>query len=226
MAVNAIECSELSRHYQRGGRVVTAVDRVSLRVTEGALLAVTGASGSGKTTLLNLIGGLDSPTGGTLDVYGQQLQQLSERQLSCYRRERVGVVFQAFRLLPERTALENVELPLTIAEVPRNLRRDRATAALTSVGLAQRLHHRPSELSGGEQQLVGIARALAKGPRLLLADEPTGNLDSAASQELMQLLKELQEHRGLTVILVTHDVETVRPFATEVVAMQDGRLNQ
>ena len=214
----------MSRRYHQGGRVVTAVDSLNLTVAAGEMLAVTGSSGSGKTTLLNLLGGLDTPTSGSIEVLGRALAGLSDRELASYRRQDVGIIFQAFRLLADRTALENVELPLTIAEVSRLQRRQRAEAALTAVGLAERMHHRPAELSGGEQQRVGVARALVKGARLVLADEPTGNLDSATSRELMQLLARLRTESELTVVVVSHDLALVEEFTTRVVTLQDGRV--
>jgi ABC-type lipoprotein export system ATPase subunit len=220
----AVRCQSLERHFRLGDRLVAAVDGIDLEVQPGDLLGVTGTSGSGKTTLLNLIGGLDTPTGGTLGVFGTPLHQLDDSGLAKYRREIVGIIFQAFHLIPSRTAVENVELPLMLARVPPSERTRRAQETLARVGLAERTDHRPDELSGGEQQRVAIARALVGEPRLLLADEPTGNLDSRTSLEILDLIAELHRDEGLTVLLVSHDVEAVARIATGVVRLSDGRI--
>jgi putative ABC transport system ATP-binding protein len=183
-----------------------------------------GTSGSGKTTLLNLLGGLDTPTGGTLEIMGHSPGSLDDRALARFRRTVIGIIFQAFHLLPARTAIENVELPLMLGEVPRMRRRELAAAALEDVGLGERIDHLPSELSGGEQQRVAIARALAREPELLLADEPTGNLDSTTSREIMDLIQRLNRNRGLTIVLVSHDQAEVGRIADRVVSLEDGRI--
>ena len=220
----AVQCSNLKRHFTRAGYTVRAVDGITLEVQAGELFGVVGTSGSGKTTLLNLIGGLDTPTAGYLDVMGQSLELLDSRELALYRRSTVGTIFQAFHLLLARTALENVELPLLLQNVAPKERKGLAMDALEQVGLQARADHRPSELSGGEQQRVAIARALAKNPRLLLADEPTGNIDSRTSREILDLLQGLNRDRGLTVILVSHEEEGVGRIADCIVRLEDGRV--
>jgi len=219
-----IRCSDLKRHFFLAGRSVRAVDGVTLEVNKGELLGVVGTSGSGKTTLLNLIGGLDTPTGGNLEVFGTYLESLDERGLALYRRNSVGIIFQAFHLLPARTAVENVELPLMLGDVPQGDRRMAALAALEQVGLGDRHDHRPDELSGGEQQRVAIARALVTRPELLLADEPTGNLDSTTSREILDLIRGIGSDYGLTVLLVSHDEEAVDRVATRRIRLADGRI--
>ncbi|MBP7706287.1 MAG: ABC transporter ATP-binding protein [Candidatus Aminicenantes bacterium] len=214
----------LARTYAVGDVRVAALEDVSLDIGEGRFVAVTGASGSGKSTLLNLLGGLDTPTAGTIEVGGVPVSGMDREALARYRRSVAGMIFQSFNLVPARTALENVELPLVFAGVERAERRRRAAALLEQVGLARRGGHRPAELSGGEQQRVAVARALANGPRLLLADEPTGNLDSATSREIVGLLAGLNRDRGLTVVMVTHEEALVREFADEVVRLRDGRV--
>ena len=214
----------LARTYAVGDVRVAALEDVSLDIGEGRFVAVTGASGSGKSTLLNLLGGLDTPTAGAIEVGGVPVSGMDREALARYRRTVAGMIFQSFNLVPARTALENVELPLVFAGVERAERRRRAAALLEQVGLARRGGHRPAELSGGEQQRVAVARALANGPRLLLADEPTGNLDSATSREIVGLLAGLNRDRGLTVVMVTHEEGLVREFAHEVVRLRDGRL--
>lgn len=191
---------------------------------EGRFFAVTGASGSGKSTLLNLLGGLDRPTSGTIEVQGRRISDLDARELALYRRHAVGMIFQSFNLIPSFTALENVALPLMFAGVPKKDRKSKAGAVLDKIGLSARLVHRPAELSGGEQQRVAIARALINDPQILLADEPTGNLDSRTSREIVGLLAELNRSRGLTVILVTHEEDLARNHADRLVRLQDGQV--
>jgi putative ABC transport system ATP-binding protein len=193
-------------------------------VEEGRFFAVTGASGSGKSTLLNLLGGLDRPTSGTIEVQGRRISDLDARELALYRRHAVGMIFQSFNLIPSFTALENVALPLMFAGVPKKDRKSKAGAVLDKIGLSARLVHRPAELSGGEQQRVAIARALINDPQILLADEPTGNLDSRTSREIVGLLAELNRSRGLTVILVTHEEDLARNHADRLVRLQDGQV--
>ncbi len=200
-----------------------AVDDLDLEVAPGELFAVVGTSGSGKTTLLNLVGGLDTPTAGIIEVMGQELGALDERQLARYRRTVIGFIFQAFHLLPERTASENVELPLMLQNVPAPERQRRAREVLERVGLGGRADHVPSEMSGGEQQRVAIARALIKRPQLLLADEPTGNLDSRTSREILDLVAGLNRDDGLTIMLVSHDEAAVGLIAGRLIRLEDGR---
>jgi putative ABC transport system ATP-binding protein len=218
-----IEASRLSRRYTFGPTAVDALVDVELRIAAGEAVAIVGPSGSGKSTLLNLIGGLDRPTAGTLEVDGRDLAALSSDELARYRRATVGFVFQAFRLLADLTASENVALPLLLAGGARAAAERRAGELLARVGLADRATHRPPQLSAGEQQRVAVARALANGPRLLLADEPTGNLDAAASAALLDLVASLRASEDLTVIVATHDPE-VAARADRVVRLRSGRL--
>jgi ABC-type lipoprotein export system ATPase subunit len=219
-----VQTRSLSKTYVVGGVRVGALEDVTLAVWEGRFVAVIGASGSGKSTLLNLLGGLDTPTAGTIEVDGALISSMDREALARYRRHGAGMIFQSFNLVPSRTALENVELPLIFAEVDRAERKRRAAELLDRVGLAARAGHRPSELSGGEQQRVAVARALANDPRLLLADEPTGNLDSRTSREIVGLLAELNRVRGLTVVMVTHEEGLAREFAHDVIRLRDGRV--
>jgi putative ABC transport system ATP-binding protein len=205
---------------------VRAVDGVTFEVETGEFFGVVGTSGSGKTTLLNLIGGLDTPSSGHLEVMGHRLDSLDSRGLALYRRNTVGIVFQAFHLLPAQSAFGNVELPLLLQNVPPAERKQRVEAALEQVGLDSRLDHLPSELSGGEQQRVAMARALAKQPRLLLADEPTGNLDSRTSKEILELMHRLNREYDLTVVLVSHDETAVRAIAQRMIRLEDGQVVQ
>jgi ABC-type lipoprotein export system ATPase subunit len=220
----AVEIAHLKKHYRMGPTVVRALDGVSLAVRPGEFVGLLGASGSGKSTLLNLIAGLDHPTEGTLRVFDQDLSTLSREALSVHRRTNVGIIFQSFNLVSSMSAAENVALAMMFAGVPRGERDARATALLESVGLGGRERHRPRELSGGEQQRVAIARALANQPRLLLADEPTGNLDSRTSREIMALLADLNASQGKTVILVTHDASLAARYASRTITMMDGAI--
>ncbi len=223
MSCVLIQASQLTRRYQVGKAVVAALSEVDLTVPAGEFTALVGPSGSGKSTLLNLIGGLDHPSSGEIRVNGLSLGAADEPELMRYRRERVGFIFQSFNLLPTLTALENVEAPLMLAEVSRRERRERAQALLESVGLEARTHHKPNELSGGEKQRVAIARALANRPVLLLADEPTGNLDSKTGRAVLDLLCGLLAAQGLTLIMVTHDPE-IAAHAHRIIHLRDGRI--
>jgi putative ABC transport system ATP-binding protein len=214
----------LAKTYLVGDVRVEALAGVTLSVEEGRFVAVTGASGSGKSTLLNLLGGLDSPSAGTIEVGGALVSAMDREALAKYRRFGAGMIFQSFNLIHARTALENVELPLIFAGLDKKERRRRAADLLAQVGLARRAGHRPAELSGGEQQRVAVARALANGPRLLLADEPTGNLDSHTAREIVALLAGLNRDRGLTIVMVSHEEALVREFAHGVVRLRDGRV--
>jgi putative ABC transport system ATP-binding protein len=202
---------------------VAALAGIDLAVPRGEFTALVGPSGSGKSTLLNLIGGLDRPSSGEIRVDGLSLGSATEQQLVCHRRERVGFIFQSFNLLPTFTAVENVEAPMVLAEVPRTERRSRAANLLESVGLAQRTLHKPNELSGGEKQRVAIARALANRPALLLADEPTGNLDSKTGAAVLDLLCRLVRKGGLTLVMVTHDSD-VASRADRIIHLRDGSI--
>jgi putative ABC transport system ATP-binding protein len=206
-----------------GEGYVHALRGVDLSVIRGTFVALVGPSGSGKSTVLNLIGGLDRPTSGKIWVNGTELGASDERALTLHRRKHVGFVFQSFNLLAQLTAKENVAVPLMFSGVAEERRLARAQLLLDRVGLGPRVDHRPSQLSGGEQQRVAIARALVAEPVLLLADEPTGNLDTATGKEIMNLLQSLNQERGLTVLVVTHDSE-VAAFADEVVSLRDGRV--
>jgi putative ABC transport system ATP-binding protein len=215
----------LTRRYLVGKTTVPALSEVDLAIPRGGFTALVGPSGSGKSTLLNLIGSLDRPSSGEIRVNGLSLGAASEQELVRYRRERVGFIFQSFNLLPMFSAVENVESPLVLAEVAGNERRSRAAALLESVGLAQRIAHKPSELSGGEKQRVAIARALANRPSLLLADEPTGNLDSKTGAAVLDLLCDLVHKHGLTLLMVTHDAE-VASRADRIIHLRDGTIQK
>ncbi|MDP9268082.1 MAG: ABC transporter ATP-binding protein [Acidobacteriota bacterium] len=219
----AVHAANVSRHYTMGEAVVRALDGVSLDVAAGEFVALLGSSGSGKSTLLNLIGGLDRPTAGSVTVMGRDLAQLASAELAAYRRNTVGMIFQAFNLVPTMTLAENVELPMRFAEVARERRPELVRAALERVGLGARAKHRPSELSGGEQQRGSIARALVNRPALLLADEPTGNLDSHTGAEILNLIQELNRE-GMTVVLVTHERALAERYATRLVFLSDGKI--
>ncbi len=219
----AVRTQAVTRHYEMGTSVIRAVDGVDLEVRPGELLALLGSSGSGKSTLLNLIAGLDRPTGGSIVVNGLDLAKMSSEELARYRRDVVGMVFQSFNLIPTMTLAENVELPMRFAEVDRAERATRVRQALDRVGLLERAKHRPSELSGGEQQRGAIARALVNRPKLLLADEPTGNLDSRTGTEIMEVLRELNR-AGMTLIMVTHERHIADKFASRMVHLADGKL--
>jgi len=219
-----IRISNLSKVYATAKVRVAALQDVSLDLEEGVFAAVTGASGSGKSTLLNLLGGLDTPTSGTIEVRGRKISEMNREELAVYRRSGVGMIFQSFNLIPGFSALENVALPLMFAGIAKRERRKRAEEMLARVGLEARTAHRPSELSGGEQQRVAIARALVNRPRVLLADEPTGNLDSRTSREIVTLLAALNRDQGLTVIIVTHEESLAREFASRGVRLSDGRV--
>jgi len=217
-----IELEHVSKLYRMGELIVRALDGVSLSVERGEMVAVTGASGSGKSTLMNVLGCLDIPTSGTYLLNGEDVGTLSDNRLAGIRSRYVGFVFQSYNLLPRLTALTNVELPLHYASGNGN-RRKRALAALDRVGLADRAGHRPTELSGGEQQRVAIARALVKDPQLILADEPTGNIDSRSTEEIIATLQRLNREDGITVVVVTHE-DDVASATGRVVSMHDGRV--
>jgi putative ABC transport system ATP-binding protein len=212
----------LGRDYAMGAEVVRALRDVDLEMRRNEYVAIMGPSGSGKSTLMNLIGCLDTPTGGSYWLNGQQVSQLDDDELARIRNKEIGFVFQTFNLLPRATALHNVELPLVYAGLPAAQRHERATRALERVGLADRMHHRPNELSGGQRQRVAIARALVNQPSILLADEPTGNLDSATGGEIMALFGELHQ-TGQTIVLVTHEAH-IAAYARRQIHLLDGRI--
>jgi predicted ABC-type transport system involved in lysophospholipase L1 biosynthesis ATPase subunit len=216
---------DLTRTYGRVGAAVHALRGVTLAIGRGERIALLGRSGSGKSTLLNLLGGLDRPTAGRVEIAGCDLARLGAGELARHRLQSVGMIFQSFNLIPSRTALENVALPLVFAGVPPHERRSAAGRALAAVGLGQRLGHRPAELSGGEQQRVAVARALVNRPAVLLADEPTGNLDSDTAAAVMGLLDAHLGEHGTTLIMVTHDEELARQHTDRVLRLSDGRLD-
>jgi len=218
-----VRTAGLTRRYKMGDAFVDALRGVDLAISRNEFVALVGPSGSGKSTVLNLIGGLDRPTSGQVWINGIELSASDERTLTRHRRQQVGFVFQSFNLLPRLTAEENVALPLMFSGVPEKERQARARALLERMGLGPRLAHRPTQLSGGEQQRVAIARALVGQPALLLADEPTGNLDTVTGAEIMALLKELNQEQGLTLLAVTHDPE-VAAFADRIVKLRDGQV--
>ena len=220
----AVRTERVSRHYQMGSTTIRAVDDVTLEVRSGEFLALLGSSGSGKSTLLNLMAGLDRPTSGAIFAQGRNLSELNSLELARYRSRTVGMVFQSFNLLPRMTLEENIELPLRLAEIDRTERARRVQEALVRVGLEKRLAHRPSELSGGEQQRAALARALVNRPALLFADEPTGNLDSVTGESIMLLLREVQRSLGMTIVLVTHERPLAEKFADRIASVADGKL--
>ena len=219
----AIEAEDVHRSYSLGGTRVSALNGVSLQISAGEYVAITGPSGSGKSTLMHLLGCLDRPTSGVLRIGGRDVSKLGDADLAELRNTMIGFVFQAFQLLPRASAVDNVALPLVYRGVPRSERRRRAVEALTSVNLGHRLGHRPTQLSGGEQQRVAIARALVGEPRVLLADEPTGNLDSANGAEVMAILERLNGERGVAVVLVTHEAE-IADRADRLIRVRDGLI--
>ncbi len=216
-----IEIENITKVYQMGETEVRALDGVSLKIEDGEWVAITGPSGSGKSTLMAILGCLDSPTSGSYVLDGIDVAKMRDDQLASVRNKKIGFVFQQFNLLSRTSALENVALPLLYAT--GNHQRDRATAALAAVGLSDRLGHRPNELSGGQQQRVAIARALVTEPSIVLADEPTGNLDSKTGKEIMTLFSELHRTRGITVIFVTHD-PAIAANAQRMIHIQDGMI--
>jgi putative ABC transport system ATP-binding protein len=219
--MSVIQIENVKKIYQMGENQVAALRGVSLEIEPGEMVAITGPSGSGKSTLMNILGCLDQPTEGVYRLDGMDVQNMDDDQLATIRNKKIGFVFQSFNLLPRTTALDNVELPLVYAGTAD--RRGRAVNALEQVGLGDRIHHRPNELSGGQQQRVAIARALATEPAIILADEPTGNLDSQSGAEIMNIFKRLNREQGMTVILVTHDPD-VAANAERTIQVKDGRV--
>jgi putative ABC transport system ATP-binding protein len=217
-----LEATGVRKHYRMGDSLVCALDGVSLSIAKGEFVGLLGTSGSGKSTLLNLIAGLDQATDGSLCVFDRDLAKMSSAELSVHRRTNVGIIFQSFNLISTMTATDNVALPMMFGGVPRPEREARAKELLSTMGLGSRHRHRPKEMSGGEQQRVAIARALANTPHLLLADEPTGNLDSKTSREIMGVLKQLNERDGKTVVMVTHDANLAGEYAHRTLTLSDG----
>lgn len=220
----AIQAEQLCRHYRMGNTLIRAVDGITLTVRAGEFVALLGSSGSGKSSVLNLIAGLDRPTSGSVIVQEHNLAQLSREELARYRLHTVGMVFQSFNLITSMTLAENVELPMRFAEVERGKRDSLAREALARVGLQARMNHRPSELSGGEQQRAALARALINRPQVLLADEPTGNLDSHTGIEIMNMVREFNQQLGMTVVMVTHERALAERYAERLIFLADGKL--
>lgn len=219
-----VRIENLKKIYNPGENEVRALDGVSLEIDRGELVAIVGHSGSGKSTLMNMLGCLDTPTSGTYYLDGQDVSKMTDNQLSVIRNEQIGFIFQGFNLIANLDALENVELPLIYRGVDRKTRREVSKEALALVGLQGRLHHKPAEMSGGQQQRVAVARAIAAKPPIILADEPTGNLDSASTEEIMNILKELNR-QGRTVIIITHDAE-IAAEAKRVIRVRDGKIER
>jgi len=220
-----IEIKNLKKYYKLGGEIVKAVDDISFNIEDGEMLSIIGPSGSGKTTLMHILGGLDTPGDGDVIVDGENLRSFSGKKLAEYRNKKVGFVFQTFNLQPHLTALENVELPLIISGVNQKKRKEMASIALEKVGLKDRMNHKPNELSGGQRQRVSIARALVNSPKIILADEPTGNLDSKTGDMILDLLKSLNKQEGVTIIIVTHD-EYVARSCDKIIQIQDGKIKK
>ena len=221
-----ITAQHLCKTYESNSNSVRALDDLNLNIDSGEKVAIVGRSGSGKTTLLNMLSGLDRPTSGTLSVDGQDLAQLSPAQAADYRMNSIGVIFQSFQLIPQRTAAQNIELPLIIAGVSSAERKRSVQRAITEVGLENRANHMPFQLSGGEQQRVAIGRALVKQPAVLLADEPTGNLDSKTATQIMDLVSQISDQHSLTLVLVTHDLELAKTYTQRQLTMNDGKLSE
>ena len=221
--MSLIECRNLTREYRKGENVIRPLDALDLDVEAGTFLALMGPSGSGKTTLLNLIAGIDRPTGGTLVIDGQDITKLSRSRLAAWRSEYIGYIFQLYNLVPVLTAYENVELPLLLHSLSRKQRHEKVALALDLVGLADRHDHFPRQLSGGQEQRVAIARAIVTDPKIIVADEPTGDLDATAAASVMNMLKRLHEELGKTLIMVTHDPKTAG-FADQTLHLEKGRL--
>ena len=220
-----IEMEELARHYEMGGVTIKALDGVDLEIGRGEYVSIVGPSGSGKTTLFNMIGGLDRPTKGRVYIDGVDISQLDAYELAWLRCRKIGYIFQTFNLIPVLTAVENVSLPTVFAGVPRDEGLKRAEKILTSVGLGERLHHSPLELSAGQQQRVAIARAMANDPAIILADEPTGNLDLNTGMEIIDLLHGLNRTQGMTLIAATHDLKMIKA-SDRIVWMRDGKVEK
>lgn len=218
-----ISTTDLCRFYRRGPHVVKALDAASISIARGEFLALVGSSGSGKTTLLNLLAGLDTPTSGVVEFAGVPFSRMSRRELSAYRAHKVGMVFQSFNLIPHYTALQNVETALYFSNVTPKERTAMASAVLEQLGLADRITHRPADLSGGEQQRVAVARAIVKKPEIIFADEPTGNLDFENAGQISSLLLSLNK-AGLTIVMVTHNLEMAQQYSHRTIRMQYGRV--
>lgn len=222
IVLSLIKIENVSKIYKNGSLSVTALENINISVEKGELLGIIGASGSGKSTLMNIIGCLDYPTKGEYFLNGRNVVKMKEKNLSKIRRENIGFVFQKFNLIPTLSAFENVALPLLYLGIDKNIRKERVRQALSSVALENRINHKPSELSGGQQQRVAIARAIVTNPEIILADEPTGNLDSKSSDQIMQLLS-LLNSQGKTIVLITHDEKTAE-YSTRKIKVEDGKI--
>jgi putative ABC transport system ATP-binding protein len=222
---NIIELKDLRKVYRIGEEKVVALDRVNLNIAKGEFCCLLGTSGSGKSTMLNLMAGLEKPTKGSILIKGEQIEKMSEKKLARFRQDHLGFVFQSYNLLPALTALENVSLPLTFSGIPRDIRDKRAKKMLEAVGLGTHLKHKPSQMSGGQQQRVGIARAFVGKPEIVFADEPTGNLDSRTTSEVMKLITEMARENKQTLIIVTHDIGIAR-YADKIVHILDGNIEK
>jgi putative ABC transport system ATP-binding protein len=220
-----IDTEDLARHYNVGGSEVKALDGVDVKIVRGEYVSIVGPSGSGKTTLFNMIGGIDKPTKGKVYIDGVDIARLDAYELAWLRCRKIGYIFQTFNLIPVLTAVENVELPMIFAGLPREDRIAKSKELLSLVGLGERLHHKPGELSAGQQQRVAIARALANDPAIILADEPTGNLDLQTGREIIQLLKKLNEERNVTIIAATHDVKMI-DVSDKILWIRDGKVEK
>ena len=225
MTMWVVDAKDITKVYQMGEVEVHALRGLSVKIAPGEVLSIMGPSGSGKSTLMNILGCLDRPTSGEYSLNGESVAALTDDQLADIRNRGVGFVFQSFNLLPRQTALANVELPMRYAELNGRNRKQVATEALEAVGLGDRIRHRPNELSGGEMQRVAIARALVNNPAIIMADEPTGNLDTKAGDEIMKLLRKLNEDRGTTLIIVTHDPE-IADLTDRIISLRDGRIEE
>jgi putative ABC transport system ATP-binding protein len=221
--MTAIRCVELCKYYQQGDAVIKALDHVTLDIDEGSFICLSGPSGSGKTTLLNAIGGLDTLDSGEIHIDGERVDQLGKGPLADLRLHHIGFVFQAYNLIPVLTARENVEFVMQVQGIPARQRKEKSTAILKEVGLEGMEDRRPAQLSGGQQQRVAVARAIVSQPKLVLADEPTANLDSKTAKHLMELFSELNEHHNVTFLIATHD-ERVMRYAQRLIKMQDGKV--
>ena len=219
-----IAVSQLTKVYAKGHSQIGAVNEISFSVAKGEFVSIVGKSGSGKSTLMNLLAGLDAATSGEIRFNDADICKFSRKDLVLHRRNTIGIIFQSFNLISSRTAVENVELALLFGGVTRNERRSRAVGLLERVGLGDRIFHKPTELSGGEAQRVAICRALANNPPYILADEPTGNLDSATTRDILSLLKQLQKDEGRTIVMITHDTETANAVSDKIITLSDGKI--
>ncbi|HHY41386.1 MAG TPA: ABC transporter ATP-binding protein [Thermoanaerobacterales bacterium] len=220
-----IQLTNISRSYKNGQVLIEALKDVNLSIEEGEFVSIMGPSGSGKSTLLNILGCLDKPTSGTYEIAGRRVEKMGDNQLADIRNQLLGFVFQSFHLLPDLNALENVELPLIYRGLGGKERRKRSIEALKSVGLEKRIYHRPSQLSGGEQQRVAIARAIVGNPKVILADEPTGALDSKTSETIMEIFQELNKERGITIVQVTHE-KNIAQYGKRIYHLLDGKIER